>query len=61
METLVYECYLEDSVTFKSFRDMSDLEKLQLMMEKVREGAREGGLVRGQGKKGQNGSKGKWS
>ena len=47
-------------MTFKSFRDMSDLEKLQLMMDKVREGAREEGLVRGQEKRERMGARGKW-
>ena len=35
METLVYECYIDDTLTFQELRAMPDLEKLQLIMSKV--------------------------
>ena len=35
METLVYECHIDDSVTLEHLRDMPNIEKVALMMNKV--------------------------
>ncbi|XP_077865799.1 NBAS subunit of NRZ tethering complex-like [Saccoglossus kowalevskii] len=34
METLVYECGTEPAITFEEFRELSDIEKLQMLMAK---------------------------
>jgi len=36
MATLVYECHVDCSVTFQHVRSMSPLERIRLMMNRVR-------------------------
>lgn len=35
METMVYECGLDEGVVFEELRTMTDLQKLQLLLSKV--------------------------
>jgi len=36
METLVYSCHMEESLTFEHLQEMTDYEKVELIMSKVR-------------------------
>ena len=35
METLVYECFMDESLTFEDFEKMEDIDKLRLLMSRV--------------------------
>ena len=36
MEMLVYDCHIDDSLTFEQLRGMADYDKLELIMKQVR-------------------------
>ena len=36
MEMLVYDCHIDDSLTFQQLRGMADYDKLELIMKQVR-------------------------
>ena len=36
METLVYECGADDSLTLETLREMSDYARMEMMMDKVK-------------------------